>query len=394
MAKLLLGSVVGPQGPQGTPGVNGSQGPQGIPGPNEIAATTDVVGLTSGQLLYNNGGKVGSVEIVDNLLSIDPDKPLSANQGKVLKGLIDDNDSAIGQNTHDISQLSNPNLLINGDFQIWQRGTSFTNSNYSYTADRWKAASAVDAYISISKMSDYLRMQVSVLNTSGAFTEIIQPLEKFDKLIGKHVTMSAQIIPDSDTSGEIIIVGTKDGVEQRIASNLISNRDSNNIVTASGLISDGSWTHPNCRIRLFRNYTPVGKGINVKWAKLELGEIATPFSPRSYAEELAMCQRYFTKAGDTNHVRAIGIISNAIYFFIPLNVTMRGAISAFWGTIGTDTQILRNTNPGDIQAGFTLNVVARNEQGILVAANKTAHGLTDATLKINSAVPYLDSEIY
>ena len=96
MAKLLLGSVVGPQGPQGTPGVNGSQGPQGIPGPNEITATTDVVGLTSGQLLYNNGGKVGSVEIVDNLLSIDPDKPLSANQGKVLKGLIDDNGSAIG----------------------------------------------------------------------------------------------------------------------------------------------------------------------------------------------------------------------------------------------------------------------------------------------------------
>ena len=99
MAKLLLGSVVGPQGPQGTPGVNGSQGPQGIPGPNEIAATTDVVGLTTGQLLYNNGGKVGSVEIVDNLLSVNPNKPLSANQGKVLKGLIDGNSSAIGQIT-------------------------------------------------------------------------------------------------------------------------------------------------------------------------------------------------------------------------------------------------------------------------------------------------------
>lgn len=89
----------GPQGPQGTPGVNGSQGPQGIPGPSEIAATTNVVGLTTGQLLYNNGGKVGSVEIVDNLLSVNPNKPLSANQGKVLKGLIDGNSSAIGQLT-------------------------------------------------------------------------------------------------------------------------------------------------------------------------------------------------------------------------------------------------------------------------------------------------------
>lgn len=83
MAKLLLGSVVGPQGPQGTPGVNGSQrASKGVPGPNEITAATDVVGLTPNRLLYNNGGKVGSVEIVDNLLSIDPYKPLSANQGK------------------------------------------------------------------------------------------------------------------------------------------------------------------------------------------------------------------------------------------------------------------------------------------------------------------------
>ena len=125
MAKLLLGSVVGPQGPQGTPGVNGSQGPQGIPGPNEIAATTDVVGLTSGQLLYNNGGKVGSVEIVDNLLSIDPDKPLSANQGKVLKGLIDDNGSAIGQ-------LNDKSLLIQ-DYITVGNITGVTKNGYFLT---------------------------------------------------------------------------------------------------------------------------------------------------------------------------------------------------------------------------------------------------------------------
>ena len=53
MAKLLLGSVVGPQGPQGTAGADGAQGPQGIAGPSEITAATDVVGLTPGRLLYN-----------------------------------------------------------------------------------------------------------------------------------------------------------------------------------------------------------------------------------------------------------------------------------------------------------------------------------------------------
>jgi hypothetical protein len=36
--------------------------------------------------------------------------------------------------------FSNPNLLINGDFQVWQRGTSFTFSKdqaIHYHADRW-----------------------------------------------------------------------------------------------------------------------------------------------------------------------------------------------------------------------------------------------------------------
>jgi hypothetical protein len=49
----------GPQGPQGTPGVNGSQGPQGVPGPSEVSTNTDIVGIASGQVLYNENGKVG-----------------------------------------------------------------------------------------------------------------------------------------------------------------------------------------------------------------------------------------------------------------------------------------------------------------------------------------------
>lgn len=86
----------GLQGPQGPAGADGAQGPQGIPGPNEIAATTDVVGMTSGQLLYNNGGKVGSVEIVDNLSSEEVAKPLSAKQGHALNSKIEELQSSMG----------------------------------------------------------------------------------------------------------------------------------------------------------------------------------------------------------------------------------------------------------------------------------------------------------
>ena len=40
--------------------------------------------------------------------------------------------------TYANTTFSNPNLLINGDFQVWQKGESFNAAGY--TADRWRNA--------------------------------------------------------------------------------------------------------------------------------------------------------------------------------------------------------------------------------------------------------------
>ena len=87
MAEFNLGRVVGPQEPKGDQGERGAQGPagptgpagpkgdtgatgpqgpagatgaQGAPGPNQVSSATTVSGFESGQLLYNNAGKVGA----------------------------------------------------------------------------------------------------------------------------------------------------------------------------------------------------------------------------------------------------------------------------------------------------------------------------------------------
>ena len=38
-------------------------------------------------------------------------------------------------------------------------------------------------------------------------------------------------------------------------------------------------------------------GVTIEWAKLELGEVATPYVPRLYNEELELCKRYYQKIG-------------------------------------------------------------------------------------------------
>lgn len=372
MAKLLLGSVVGPQGPQGTPGVNGSQGPQGIPGPNEIAATTNVTGLTSGQLLYNNGGKVGSVEIVDNLLSVNPDKPLSANQGKVLKGLIDGNSSAIGQKA-DKTQVSNPNLLINGDFQVWQRGTSFNlayPNSYRYVADRWRVESDGGGSAIISKISNGLRVQVS----SGAGFAIRQPFEKAYEGLTMTLSMKA--------NGQIVkitgIVSTSVVTSPKITGNLAN----------CYFIITGGILHVGINI-----YSGT---VDIEWLKLELGDIATPFSPKSPAEELAMCQRYY-EAIANNKTFAIGCVVNSTtaFFLLNYNVVKRSIPNVsfkhqngFRITNGTLSEITSNIIRLDGNEYAT--TLQATISGGLNPNNAVALQRSD----LNSAEIYLDAEIY
>jgi len=45
--------------------------------------------------------------------------------------------------------------------------------------------------------------------------------------------------------------------------------------------------------------TTSGNTFDITGLQLEVGDIATPFEHRSYAEELALCQRYFHKIGNT-----------------------------------------------------------------------------------------------
>lgn len=177
--------------------------------------------------------------------------------GALTAGAITDRRAEFGLACVRTTISSNPNLLINGGFTVWQRGESFTvGTSRIYTADRWycvKLAGGAES-ATVSRTEDGMLV-------SGATVSIAYMLEPQDvaMLAGKQLTLSIGV-KNSDGSMKYITRPAK---------------------VTGGMVSLGGFT----------------AGQTVCWAKLELGEEATPYVPKSYGEELLACMRYYQKTG-------------------------------------------------------------------------------------------------
>lgn len=174
-----------------------------------------------------------------------------------------------------VSTLSNPNLLINGGFAVWQRGESFTipRTGYGtgkYTADRWRVwanADSTGGNITVTKADDGMHIEA---DGAGFATYRFEEAE-VKKLSGKTVTLSQSV---------------------------------------DGVVSSAVRSFPTTGIL---NVTLPASG-TLNWVKLELGEEATPFVPKGYGEELLACMRYYQVTGN---------------IFLPGYITVGGASCSY-----------------------------------------------------------------
>lgn len=208
--------------------------------------------------------------------------------------------------------ISNPNLLINGDFRVNQREFTTDNSTSAYTVDRWykRAGSSVQIdYSNNNITATYLSSGTGTLNV------LEQTIDKVETLIGKTITGSINV--SSITGSNWLLT-----VSARDSSSQISYQQ---VTLAQGL-NTVSYTVPNNTVHLrfaiviSRSSASINDTITFNECKLELGSIATPFSPKPYAEELAMCQRYYQKITSSNVSSFAGFSGNAgtqAYITIP-----------------------------------------------------------------------------
>ena len=247
------------------------------------------------------------------------------------------------------SALSNRNLIINGAFQVAQRGTSATvsdNSNEGYsTLDRWfvNFNNSVGGGVTFSQSTDTpsgfansLKIQCSNADSVGSTNEYVGVRQLIEaqnlQMLGygtsaaKSMTLSWQMKADNYTGPISVQFKTADGTAEyyvksytptsswatytctvpgstsatinddngegmRVQFTLAGHTGSS--IAASSDSTAWSTTRADYRDNIGNLLSNTSNAIYITGVQLELGEQATPFEHRSFGDELARCQRYF-----------------------------------------------------------------------------------------------------
>lgn len=292
---------------------------------------------------------------------------------------------------------SNPNLLINGDFQVWQRGTSF-NGNTSrpvYTADRWIIAG--DTAPKVEKVENGVKITST---QNGTWTNFYTKLENVTlrKLIGKTLTYTIKLkVPTRISQVWAVTVGAGGGGEYHHSK--VFNDKNYEYLTGSFVVKSTQFDDNGFFELGIQGIPEANNSFEIEYAKLELGSVATPFVPKPYGEELALCQRYYfrnrwlslrTAVCTENELR-----TSSYYFPVPMrvsptiNTVIGQPIHEFYtpnltyhvgqpslGTIAPKPMVIYNNVMCDFQ--FATNNVPKN----------------DYTIEIKDNVYEFDAEIY
>ena len=278
--------------------------------------------------------------------------------------------------------VAGKNLIINGGFDVWQRGTSFASSAISsvatsYTVDRWnfyRSGWASGATLSRQLTGDTTNLPFIQYcarvgrdsgNTGTADISFSTSTETVNAIpfAGKTVTISyyarrgANYSGASNNLGAYVFTGT--GTDQNAingytgAVTAINNTGSTVLTTTWQRFTASATLASNVtEIAASFAYTPVGTAgaadyFEITGVQLEIGSVATPFSRAggTLSGELAACQRYYWRTSyDSTYTHLGSGIANtttALKLIVPLPVQLRTVPSSFdWagssGLMATD----------------------------------------------------------
>lgn len=296
----------------------------------------------------------------------------------------------------------NRNALINGAFNVWQRGTSFNGSSPYYGADRWFfARPGAVAGSTLSRQSSGLtgftycaRMQRDSGNTNLSSVRIFQSLETINSLqfAGKQVTVSFYIRSGANYSGgatTYLNIGSGTGTDQQLGNTGFTGYSL--VGQLATITPTSTWTRYSVsgsvsssatQVGIDLGYTPTGTAgasdfIEITGVQLEAGAVATPFEFEEYQVTLAKCQRYYYRVAGGYFGTGMAFSTSGNIINVKFPITMRVIPSAVEtnGTASTYSQVLNNTGTQVCNTVPTFGSIG-NVDTIAVTSTSASTGLT------------------
>jgi hypothetical protein len=302
------------------------------------------------------------------------------------------------------------NKIINGDFGIWQRGTSFNASTLFYTADRWQAYSYSGASQTVSQqsftvgtapVSGYESQYFLRATATNTGINIEQRIEDVRTFAGQPVTLSywaksnsAQTITtyvnqnfgSGGSSQVTAITGT-----QAITTSWTRYTLSGTVTSITGkTIGTSSYLQVN-----FVGAT-INNALDIWGVQLEYGSKATPFETASgtIQGELALCQRYFYRAGgdsvsDRAFASGIMVTTTIGNHVLQWPVQMRTAPTIAFSAAGTF--YLRGGGGAAIPSAMGSSGITTQNAGIEATRAATTANLPSFLQALGAANAYIDA---
>ena len=272
------------------------------------------------------------------------------------------------------------NLIINGDMRIAQRGTSQTAAGYG-SLDRFELSlsgatatmtqeSFTIGQTDVPGSQKYLKLAVSTGNNNSGIYYKVEARDAVS-LIGGKATISYYAKGTSPAAGLEVAIGWYDGstasplasTSVTLTSSWVKYTHTFDVPSISGLTLTN--TNAYLEVHWIQSNSDTGTGayeVNLAQVQLEEGETATPFEFRSEGQDLALCQRYFSKVGFPSY----STLCVGQYTYNPstnMGVTLLG------GTPGGQMRVSPNMTFPDNSAG---DFHAKDTGG----GSKTLSGLT------------------
>ena len=374
--------------------------------------TTTTYGLTKPEIGASAdtwGSKVNSnLDSLDDLLdgttAIKPN--LDAGQWKVGGTAVTANAAQLNSSGEDVNS---ENRIINGDFGVWQRGTSSTTGGY-VAADRWvngasggtvtqsRQAFALGDALGSTQPAYFLRQTVSGQTLAGHIGNILQRIESVRSYAGQTITVLGWARRSSGT-GNMAVEAAQEFGTGGSPSAAVSG------ISPTTVTLTGSWAPfavviavPSVAGKTLGSngndsfgvnfWTSAGSDYNARTNSLGLQTIGVDlwgihirvgtwtaadtalYRPRDPGTELALCQRYYY-AGVASLATTASGASQLLRMTLNWPVYMRTNPIALW-TGGTAVNLGAGGGP--------LNVTPTNVQLLIVSAAGGTFAYYDAAL--------------